>query len=90
MDRRVRGHVAEQVLLTTQVLDVRTALTAAGEHEGDLDDQLAAVVQRGAARATTKPGRERLDEADAVGEAPKGVQPEMGDDTGIAPFRRTG
>jgi hypothetical protein len=55
VDCQVRRHVAEQVLLTTQVLDVRTALTAAGEHEGDLDDQLAAVVRRGAARATTKP-----------------------------------
>jgi hypothetical protein len=55
VNRRVRRHVAEQVLLTTQVLDVRAALTTAGEHEGDLDDQLAAVVQRGAARATTQP-----------------------------------
>ena len=44
--RRVRGDEPEQVLASAQVLDVRAALAAAGQHQGHLDEDLAPVVQR--------------------------------------------
>jgi hypothetical protein len=44
--RRVRRHRAEQIALRAQVLDVAAALTAPGEHERHLDEDLAPVVQR--------------------------------------------
>jgi hypothetical protein len=61
------------------MLDVGTALPATREHEGRLHEHLAAIVQRGTPRAGAKTPREAISEPQPVGEAPKGVQPDVYD-----------
>ncbi len=79
--RRVRGDEPEQCLLGAEVLDVRAALAAAGEHRHLVHEHLAAVVQRRALTANGDRGRERITEAQPVGEGTKRVQPDVSDDT---------
>ncbi len=77
-DGGVRGHRAEEVLLESQVLDVRAALAATGEHQRRVHQDLAPVVQREAFAGWRDARRERIAEPDPVGKSPKSVQPDMG------------
>lgn len=68
------------------MFDVGTALATAGDHEGTLHEYLAAVVQWCPLGADRDARRERISETQAVGEAAKCVQSDMGDDTGPTGF----
>ena len=69
-----------------QVLDVRTALAAAGEHQGHVHEHLAPVVDAGAVPGRRDAGRERITEPQSVGEDAKGVQSDVGHHAGATGF----
>jgi hypothetical protein len=72
---RVGRDEPEQCRLGAQVLDVRTALAAPGEHEGRLDDHLAAIVNEHPPLGDG--ARDSVAEAHPVGEGTYGMQPEV-------------
>jgi len=76
--RRVRRHRAEQVGLQAQVLDVRAALAASGEHQGGVHRHLPAIVDGETFASHRDPARERIAQAQTIGKAAKVVQSDMG------------
>ena len=76
--RGVGGHPAEEILLESQVLDVSAALTATGQHERGLDENLSPVVQRRAFTGPWDTRRERITKSQTVGKSPKSVQSDVG------------
>jgi hypothetical protein len=67
VQRRVRGHVLEQVSLGAQMLDVGAALAPTGQHQGTMDQDLAPVVQRGPFTRNGNTRGEVLTEPQSVG-----------------------
>jgi hypothetical protein len=84
--RRVRRHPAEQFLLEAEVLDVRAALPAAGQHQGHLDEDLAPVVSPEPFTRPRDCSREGIAEPQPVGETAKSVQADMSHDAGSSGF----
>ena len=64
--------------LEAQVLDVRTALPTAGQHQGGVDEHLAPVVEREPFAVQRDRGRERITQAQSVGKSAKSVQSDVG------------
>src|ERR1039458_1868836 len=62
------------------MFDVGTALTAPGEHQHRLDQDLAPVVQWHPFPPRRDPRRERISELHSVRKCPKGVQSDMAHD----------
>ena len=81
IQRRVRRHQPEQTGLGTQRFDVRTGLTATGQHQHRLDQHLAPIMDRQPFPGRRDPSRQRLPEAQPVRQRPQRVQPDMGHDT---------
>jgi len=84
--RGVRKQPPEQVLTQARLLDVGTTHGTAGEHQGDLDQDLAPVVQREPLTAPRDCCRERLTNAHSVGKCPNGVQSNVDHHTCAAGF----
>jgi hypothetical protein len=84
--RRVRGHRAEQRGLEAQVLDVRTGLPAAGEHERHLGEDLAPVVDRHLFATGWNRTEERVAEPETIAEGAQRVEPDVGDHPRAAGF----
>lgn len=71
--------MSEQVTLGTEVLDVRTAHPAAGEHQRGMDKDLAPVVKRGPFTQNGDVCREVFTEPQSVGEVPKSMEADVSD-----------
>jgi hypothetical protein len=86
VQRRVRRHRAEQLLLGSELFDVGARLPAAGEHEHGLHQHLASVVQRQPLAGDRDARRQGMPEPQTVGKSSKGVEAGMGDDLVPARF----
>ena len=75
VQRRVRRHVAEQLPLSTQMLDVGARLPAAGQHQQRMDQHRAPVMNRGPLAAWGHRTRQRLGQPDPVREPAQSEQP---------------
>jgi hypothetical protein len=84
VQRRVRRHVPEQVALGPQMFNVGTALAPTGQHQGGVDQDLAAVVQRGPFTRNGDALGEVFTEPQAVGKIAQCMEPDVGDDL-VAP-----
>ena len=86
VERRVGRHRPEERLLLAQLLDVKTALAAARQHQHRLHEDLSPVVDRRHMAAPGDRRRQRIGEPEAVGEPSKDVQADVADDACAACF----
>ncbi len=84
--RRVRRHLAEQPRLGAEMLDIRAALAAPGEHQHHLGEHRPAVMQRHPVALPWDHRRQRRAQPKAISELPQRMQPDMGDDLLAAVF----
>ena len=81
IQRRVRRHIAEQVPLGTQMLDIAARLPAPRQHQQPMDKHPAPVMNRGALAPLGHRGRQRLGQPDTVREPAQSEQPRAPHDT---------
>jgi len=86
IQRRVRRHRPEQVGLRTKMLDVRTRLATASEHQHRLHQHLASIVHRRPFTARRDAFRQRITKPQPVSKRTKRVQSDMGNHLVAAPF----
>ena len=74
IQRRVRRHLAEQLTLSTQILDIGARLTAARQHQQRMNQNRAPVMNRGTLPAGRHRRRQRPGQPHSVREPPQSEQ----------------
>ncbi len=76
--------MSEQITLGTEVLDIRTAIPTASEHQLGIDEDLASGVQPGTFARNGDVVGGVLTESQSVGEVPNSIEADVADDLGTA------